>query len=143
MSSNQATLQNMQTKLKAMGGLSDVLIGEPKNLPSSPIACIIPTRVRIDETTLQSPRLIHTVTIRFYNPMLQEPYQDIEFMLDDLRDRIWHDIMGDFDLGGTIAYPVPLDFTARYGYDLVGQTWFRMLDLEVGYRIDDSATFAA
>ena len=141
--SNQGTWQNMQSKLAAMGYNVQATIGEPYAPPEGMTACIIPMGGRVDETTLIGPREIHQVSIRFYAPMLEQPQENIEFDLDQARANIQSDIFGDFDLGGNVAYALPALFTWAYGYQDVSHVNFRLLDLNVFYRVDDRATFAA
>lgn len=141
--SNRAALIAMQSKLMAMGGVVQAVIGEPKSAMQSGLVAIIPTSGRIDETTLRHPREIHIVTLRRYVDALEEPQEQIEFDMDDWRANVLEDINGDFDLGGTIAYPLPTLFEWRYGYQTVENTMYRMLDLIIAYRIDDRALYAA
>lgn len=138
---NRTALQAMQSKLMAMGRVTNAVIGEPKKAMQSGLVAIIPRAGRIDETTLQSPREVHEVTLRRYVDMLEEPSEDIDFEMDAWRSDILEDIFGDFELGGTIAYPLPTQFQWNYGYQTVEQTMYRLLDLTVVYRIDDRATF--
>lgn len=138
---NKAALQNMLSKLKAMGGVTQAVIGEPMAAQTGTVA-IIPTGGRVDETTLTSPREIHAVTLRRYHSALEEPKENIEFAHDQWRANILDDIFGEFDLGGSIAYPLPILTTWDYGYQEVGRVMYRLLDLSISYRIDDRATFA-
>lgn len=141
--SNQAAWQNMQSKLASMGYNVLSAIGEPYAPPEGMTACIIPLGGRIDEVTLQAPREIHQAAIRFYAPMLEQPQEQIEFELDQARANIQSDIFGDFDLGGNIAYALPALFTWAYGYQDVSHIVYRLLDLNVFYRVDDRAAFVA
>jgi hypothetical protein len=141
MATSRDAWRQMQSKLKAMGGVSSAVIGEPKKAMQSGLVAILPTRGRIDETTLRSPREVHTVTLRRYENALAEAAEDIEFRLDEWREEIEADIFGDFDLGGTIAYPLPIEFEWNFGYQTVENTMYRLLDLMVAYRIDDKAVF--
>jgi len=138
---NKATWQNMQSKLLAMGRVTNAVIGEPKQAMESGLVAVIPRGGRIEETTLRSPREIHLVTLRRYVNMLEEPSEDIDFEMDAWRADILEDIFGDFELGGTIAYALPTQFEWNYGYQTVESTMYRLLDLTVAYRIDDRATF--
>lgn len=141
--SNETTWRNMQSKLQAMGGVASVVIGEPRSKMQSGTVAIIPEAMRIDEVTLANPREIHTVTIRRYENALSERTENIEFRLDQWRANIERDVFGDFDLGGTIAYALPTEFKAEYGYQTVENTQYRLLDLTVAYRVDDRAPFVA
>lgn len=139
---NKATLLNMQSKLQAMGGVTAV-IGEPKSAMESGLVAIMPQSGRIDEAVLNQPREIHVVFLRRYENMLREPQAVIEFEMDAWRAQIMADIFGDFDLGGTVAYALATEFQWNYGYLTVESVMYRILDLQVSYRIDENATFTA
>jgi len=142
---NQATWEDMRSKLMSMGGVGSCDVGEPRSPPESGHVAIIPDGGEIDETTLQHPREIHRVTLRRYQDWLAEPISNIEYVLDSWRAEIMEDIFGDFDLGGTIAYPLPDQFGWEYGLQSIGSQnrMFRILDLLVAYRIDDRAAMSA
>ena len=140
---NRAMLINMQSKLKAMGGVSAAVIGEPKSAVQDGLVAIIPASGRVDETTLASPREIHVLTLRRYVNAMREPLEDAEFEMDDWRAAVMEDIFGDFDLGGTVAYALPTQFEWHYGFQTIEQTMYRLLDLTVAYRIDDNSSFTA
>ena len=139
---NIDTLQNMQSKLLAMGGTT-VVIGEPKSAVESGLVAILPQSGRIDETVLNQPREIHVVMFRRYDNMLREPAELIEFEMDAWRAQIMSDIFGNFTLGGSVAYALPTEFQWQYGYGTLEQTMYRLLDIQLAYRIDANATFAA
>lgn len=141
--SNQATWENMATKLMSMGGIVHAVIGEPKKAMQSGTVAIIPTRGSIPETTLTHARETHFVMLRRYHNAMTEPADQIEFLLDQWRADIMEDVFGDFDLGGTIAYAWPTQFEWSYGYQTIDQTVYRLLDLTVAYYVDDRSAFAA
>lgn len=138
---NRNVLINMQSKLMAMGGVRVAVIGEPKSKMQDGTVAIIPESVRIDETTLQSPRELHTVVLKRYEDAMREPTEDIEFDMDAWRADIFEDLAGDFDLGGTIAYLVPTETVCLYRFQLVENFWFRTGEITIVYRIDDNAAF--
>lgn len=139
--SNETTWRNMRSKLKAMGKLTEVYIGEPKSPPEFMSAAIIPTAFSTPETTLSNPREDHELTIRFYADAMAEPVERTELALDQLRADVQADFYGDFDLGGSMAYALPTTFAGRYGYQEIGGRIFRLLDITFGYRVDDRAPF--
>lgn len=139
---NRDTLLNMKSKLQAMGNTT-VVIGEPKSEVQDGLVAIIPQSGRVDETVLNQPREIHIVMLRRYENMIQEPQEDIEFHMDFWRAQIMADVFGEFDLGGTVAYALPTEFQWQYGYQTLERTMYRLLDLQIGYRLDGNATFAA
>lgn len=138
---NRATWQNMQTKLQALGDTATVVIGEPKSAMQSGTIAIIPMGGNIAETTLQTARETHRLTIRRYETALGVPEQEIEFRLDAWRANMERDICGDFDLGGSTAYTLPTEFSWQYGYLTAENILYRFLDLNVAYRVDDRASF--
>ena len=140
---NRDTLIDMKSKLQAMGGVADAVIGEPKKAVQDGLVAILPQSGRIDETTLKSPREVHVVMLRRYVDAMREPGEEIEFEMDAWRADIMEDIFGDFDLGGNVAYALPTEFTWAYHFIQIGNLWHRILDLTVAYRVDGRATFAA
>lgn len=139
----KAVWEDMRDKLAKMGGVPTVSIGEPKSGVQSGMVAIIPEGGSIPETVLNAPREKHTVTLRRYENAMQGPWEAIEFRLDAWRAEILEDIWGDFDLGGTIAYPEPTECPWQYGYATIENTSFRFLDITITYRVDPAAVFAA
>jgi len=139
---NRATLKNMQSKLQAMGKVASAIIGEPKSKMQDGLVAIIPMSGHIDETTLNSPREVHMVMLRRYDNALSEPQDAIEYDMDEWRADVMSDVLGNFTLGGTVAYALPTQFTWQYGYQTIENTMYRLLDLTIAYRIDDNAVFA-
>lgn len=138
--SNAAAWAAMQDKLQAMGYVVNSTVGAPRSGLQSGMVAVIPAAGEIDETTLSGPREIHRVILRMYQAIEKEPQEDIEGLLDQFRANIMADVFGEFDLGGTIAYPLPTEF--EWEYDEIDAQW-RVINITVAYRIDDRATFAA
>jgi hypothetical protein len=141
--SNKAVWQNMQSKLMAMGYGTNVVIGEPRSGMQSGTIAVIPIEGNYDETTLSKPREIHRVNVRMYQNWLEEPQEEVEFLLDQFRADIMEDICGDFDLGGTVAYIVPDEFVWTFDESEVENTLYRVVNCLIAYRVDDQATFVA
>lgn len=142
--SNRATWVNMASKLSAMGGVAKAGVGEPTSGVQSGMVAVIAESGRVDETTLSQPREIHTVTLRRYEARVKDAAPDVaEYRLDAWRAQIMSDLYGDFDLGGTVAYLLPVETTWEWGYQTVENTTYRLLDIHVSYRIDGRATFVA
>jgi hypothetical protein len=141
--------REMQSKLMATGWIpGGVTIGEPKAEPTQITAGIMAHRVFIDETTFQHPREVHQCILRIYGAFAEEPDEQIELELEQIRANIWSDINGDFDLGGATgspncAYIMPTLCSAQFTNLDVGRTMFRVLDMIIAYRIDDKAQFTA
>ena len=141
--SNKATWQNMQSKLMKMGGIPSVVIGEPRSKMQSGTVALIPLEGNYDETVLNAPREIHRINIRMYQNWLEEPQEEVEFLLDQFRADVMEDIARDFDLGGTIAYIVPDEFVWSYDEAEVENILYRVVNLVIAYRVDERATFVA
>lgn len=140
--SNKATLQNMQSKLAEMGGVSKVTIGEVAAVQSGQVAIVLESG-QIPDATLSSPRETHIVTLRRYEVWGMADSEGVDLALDAWRAQILADLAGDFDLGGTVAYLLPVECSWAYGYQTINNTVHRILDIEIAYRIDDRASFVA
>ena len=138
-----ATWQDMASKLKTMGGVTSADIGEPMKGVQPGMVAIIAESGSIDETVLNAPRELHTVTLRRYEDAVAKTPRERDLALDRWRAEILEDVFGDFELGGTIAYPLPLQCRWDYGYQTVENHIFRLLDVTVVYRVDPTATFVA
>ena len=139
---NKTAWEAMQSHLMAMGYGPNVVIGEPRSQMQSGTIALIPLSGEIDETTLNNPREIHRIQLRMYRNWLEEPQGETELVLDQFRADIEEDIMGDFDLGGNVAYALPAEFVWTYEENTVEKTLYRILNLQIAYRIDDRAPFA-
>jgi hypothetical protein len=106
------------------------------------MVAIIPQGGDIDETSLAAPREIHRCVLRYYRNWLEEEQEETEFVLDQFRADILEDIFGDFELGGNVAYALPVEFSWEYDTITVQGILYRVVDVMIAYRIDDSATFA-
>jgi len=138
---NRATWIQMRNQLNAMGGVTAV-IGEPKSAMQNGTVAIIPSDGGVDETVLNAPREVHSLTLRRFENAMQGPFDEIEFRLDAWRANVAEDFFGDFTLGGTMAYALPTQFAWQYGYVTYESTMYRFLDINIGYRVDDRSTFA-
>ena len=140
---NKAAWSAMLSKLQSLGSVRNVVQGEPRSKMQNGTVALIPERGRIDETTLSTAREVHVVTLRRYENALQESPAAIENSLDEWRAAVAADVFGDFELGGTVAYALPDQFTWEYGYQTVEHTLYRILDLVISYRVDDRITLTA
>ncbi len=139
-SANKAALQAMRDHLATMG-YGPVQIGEPRSKVQDGMVAIIPDHGEIPETTLTGPRETHRVVVRLYKNWLDEPTENTEFAIDQFRADVLADVLGAFQLGGTVAYALPTDFGWLYDVKDVENTLYRTVDLIVGYRLDDQSTF--
>ena len=102
----RSTLQNMQSKLAASGYFhgASVLVGEPKAPPSAGGLSVAMwmSSAKVVSTTLAAPIENHTVIVRIYSDLFQEPQEDREWTLAQAASDFMSDLCGDFDLGTTI-----------------------------------------
>lgn len=141
--SNKATWENVQSKLMAMGYGTNVVIGEPRHEMQSGTIALLPVDGDYDETVLSAPREIHRIALRMYQNWLEQPQEETEFVLDQFRADILEDVCGEFELGGTIAYILPSEFSWSYDELEVENTLYRVINLVIAYRVDARATFVA
>lgn len=131
---NWIVLERFVTHVKRQA-LGDGDIGEPANVNASGITfAIIPRSGQVPEVTLSTRRERHRTTIRFYCPVNKEdPGREAERQLDRLRQAILRDVFGDFELGAADVYAEPAETAWDYGYQTVGVTFCRILDVNVTY----------
>jgi len=80
--------------------------------------------------------------------MLAEKGEDIEFQMAEVVQKVGSDLLGDYDLGGTVrtvdaAGQYGTAFGAEWGYVDLGGVMFRVADITVPLTVDDSATLSA
>ena len=93
-------------------------------------------------TTLSKTIETRTVSIRFYHmAVLDAPDPETELRLGELVDEIIEDLLGDFDLGGTIRAIDPTGIEVDWGYQTIQNVAFRVVELKVPMTVDDSASF--
>lgn len=139
---NKAAWTAMQSMISALGMVTNCIIGEPRSEMQDGTVAIIPSDGDVPETVLDAPRETHRVILRMYRNWLAQPQENVEFSLDEFRAEIEADFFGDFTLGGEVAYALPTEFAWQYDEDKVENTQYRIIDIVIGYRIDDRATFA-
>jgi hypothetical protein len=132
-------LEDLKSKLLAIGDATNVVIGEPRSPCESGTVAIIPDGGEIDSVT-SHPREIHRVILRRYENFIHEPADEIEFRLDSWRIEVEEDFFAKFTLGGNIANPEPTQWGWEYGRVDLGNTMFRVLDFLVAYRVDPETT---
>ena len=141
--SNRAALKTLQSNLAAGGYFRRVVIGDPKSPPDTMTAAVYTVSLTVPETTLLNPRMTWTTNVRIYARALDGRDEDVELALDEAVQNIVEDIMGDFTLGGSVAYILPTALNVRWGFLEVGGVWYRVVDIPLSYTVDDRATFAA
>ena len=136
------TLKVIQSHLEASGYFKSTGIGEPRQPPDSPHACVVVARGSNPTTTLNGSIERRVVIIRLYTDWLAEPIEDIEFWIDEVRAKVEEDLFGDFTLGGTVRNIEPTESGWETGSITIGSTIYRTLDYTLSMTIDDSSTYA-
>uniref|UniRef100_A0A6M3XKI5 Uncharacterized protein n=1 Tax=viral metagenome TaxID=1070528 RepID=A0A6M3XKI5_9ZZZZ len=145
----KATLQAISSYIQASGYVQKSTIGEPESPPGERLAAsVYMGNISIVSLTLNTTIEVHTVILRLYMDMLAEPTEGIEFKLAEVVSGIFHDLLGEYDLGTTIRnvdaggiYGSPL--RATWGYVDVGGKMYRIVDMSIPLIVDDSAVLAA
>ncbi len=138
----RTTIEALASHLEAYGGLDHVHIGEPARPPEGYTAVIQNIRVRSELTSLSKTIEIRTVSVRFYHQaVLDAPDPETELTLGEFVDEIIEDLLGDFDLGGTIRNIQPVGIEVDWGYQTIQNVAFRVVELKVPMTVDDSASF--
>lgn len=146
MSVGVAALINAVTSHASALGLFDVVQGhEPKSAPGNGLTYAVylqgmgPARAA---SGLQSASARVELTGRIYRPFISEPEDLIDPSLAVAADLLFTAYVGDFDLGGTArnvdvfgAHGRGLD--SRAGYQTIGQTVFRVLDITIPIIVSD------
>ncbi|MCR4340906.1 MAG: hypothetical protein NUW01_13585 [Gemmatimonadaceae bacterium] len=142
----KSTLLAIQSYLAASGHVKLARIGEPKSPPESVTAAVYMSSVAVAELTLATTIESQVVTIRLYRGAFDDA-EAAELELAQVVSNISRDLLGEFDLGGTIRnvdaggqYGTGL--SARWGYVDVGGTMYRVADMTVPLVVDDSASLA-
>ena len=98
----KGTLQAIESYLLGNGWLRHVQVGEPKDPPASLTGALWMESMRVVGLTLQGTIELHVVTIRIYESAKTDPTEDTIFVLDQVVAQIEKDLIGEYDLGGTI-----------------------------------------
>ena len=144
------TLDAVAGHLLASGYLRDVMIGEPKSPPSGDqlTASVFLNSISVAEVTLGTTIESHVLMLRIFRNMLAEPTETMEKEFAKAVSSILSDIIGEFDLGGSIrsidvAGMYGASISVNYGYMDLGGTMFRIADITLPLIVDDSATTTA
>jgi len=144
----KATLQAIHSHLVA-SGYATASVGEPKSPPGGVHAAVYMSSVSVLRAMLDgATEELHVATIRLYRPMLEEPLENMEYLMAEATSQIMASLLGEFDLGASIrnvdatgqnGTPVRADF----GYVDLGGVMFRTADITVPMVVDGSVTMAA
>lgn len=139
------TLSAVQSYFLASGYVDNASIGEYRQPPSGVSAAIFMRRAGVARLTLNSTIETHLVTVRIYKSWITTDPEQLELELAELVSSVLSDLLGDYDLGGTIRN---IDVGGQHGealntvfghLDLAG-TMYRIADIHLPFLVDDSAT---
>lgn len=148
MLATQSVIDELTSMALAQGLFRHVNGHEPKSAPEAGLTCAVwvdtidPHR-GASGLAATSARVVFKM--RLYAPMITEPQDDIDPSLVNAADVLMASLHADYDLGGTVRSIDVLGETgsalsARAGYVTIGQTMFRVIDLNVPVIINDAWT---
>jgi hypothetical protein len=148
------TLNAITSHISSSGYVNDVQVGEPVSVPDANdriFAAIWMTSAVVVEVTLSNTVELHTTNVRLYKRAAfgqGDDSGDVEQSLALATSQISSDLIGEFDLGGSIrnidiAGQYGGGLSATWGYITIAQTVFRSVDIVVPLVVDDSAAQAA
>ena len=146
-----ATLDQVVSYLKADGRFPNAQVGEFKQPPSTVERLAAAVWMDRAEVVLVfadgGTREKHVVTLRVYKDMLEEPEVDVEKGVAVAISEISSDLLGDYDLGGTImsidaAGAHGTSYGAAWGYVEVSGRMYRIADITLPLIVDDSSTLS-
>ena len=152
----RATLDAIESHLKAHGKLEHVRRGEPKGPPqANASAALWMSSVRVVALPASGITELHTVMLRFYYDFLQDEQNtglaDRE-QLEDMSGRVVQEVAEllteDYDLGATVNHVdiggiYGTELTAEWGHVEISGTMYRVVDMTIPLVVDDSSTPAA
>jgi len=143
----QTTLEVVRDCIRDNQRADRVEIGHPKEPPGeNTYAAIYMNRVQVAELTLSRTIELHVVTIRYYQRALNENAAEVELNLARQVALLLSDLLGDYDLGGTIRN---VDAGASYGtrlqatFQWADEGRYRFAEITLPLVVDDSLTPAA
>lgn len=141
------TLNATRTHLAQCGYFKTVQLGELRAPPTERSAGILLQERRVAWVTGNTTVELHTVIVRIYTNPNQDPVDQAELDLANAVDKVWTELTGDFDLGGTLQ---AIDVGGIYGEGLrakwgwqefnQGGGFHRIVDIVVPMIVNDPAT---
>lgn len=139
----KATLKAIQNKLATAGRYNTVAIGDPVKAPEIGLAAHITLVSAVgEEAVLNAVSGPVRVRISFYHPVEPSP-EAAELAIGAAPFDFWQDVMGDFDLGVAAVRNVQPDISAEWQYAEIGETQFRMCEVELDVFVNDIVTTVA
>lgn len=144
----RATLQATESVLASSGYFTGgVEIGEPKSAPADWTAAVMCGPCRTQQLTLGTPIEERTILLRVYASLDHADREHVELTMLAMYQRIKALFDADFDLSGYGSTEIrdihPASMDAEMGYQEVGGTMYRLLDIALALIVDDAAQMAA
>lgn len=140
----QNTLERVRDYIRDNQRADRAEIGHPKEPPGeNTYAAVYMGRVQVASLTLNRTIELHVVTIRYYQRALNENVEDVELNLAKQVELIVGDLLGDYDLGGTIR---SVDAGGIYGtalqatFQWADESRYRFAEITLPLIVDDSLT---
>lgn len=148
MTSMRDTLLALESVLASSGYITGgVEIGEPKSAPADWTGAVILGPCRVQALTLGTPIEERTLLIRVYASLDHADREHVELRMLDAYQKLKALFDGDYDLSGFGSAEIrdvhPAAMDAEMGYQNVGGTEYRLLDMALSLIVDDAAVMAA
>ena len=136
-------MHELETQLSASGWQTGQ-IAEPMSPPAERLGAVIFDGVEITEVTLGTGSGLVKFIIRLYYKHFEEPLEGTEKDIAQACIKLISDIAGKYTLGdSSVRNVIPLALNARAGFQTIGQTTYRLVDLTVHVMVNDLGTWAA
>ena len=135
----KSPLRAIESYLKASGWFAAVHVGEQPSLAPGPgiQAVVTVTGLRTAFVTTAAQQ-VWTVRVKLYRDVLADPAAQSETDLARAVSEISEDLLGEFDLGGSIRNVDAANLSARWGHETVARVMYRVAVLTVPLIVNDS-----
>ncbi len=135
-------MDELATQLAASGWQTGQ-IAEPMEPPAARLGAVIFDGVEITEATLKSASGLVKFIVRLYYQHFEEPLEGTEKDIAQASLQLISDIAGKYTLGDSeVRNVIPLALIVRAGFQTIGQTTYRLVDLSVHVMVNDLGTWA-
>lgn len=140
----QTTLEQIRDYIRDNDRAERCEIGHRLSAPTEKTyVAVFLDRAQVVETTLASTIELHVVTIRYYQQTAGQDLEAVELNLAKQAELILEDLLGDYDLGGTVR---AVDVGGSYGtapqvtFEWIEETTYRVAEITLPLIVDDSIT---
>ncbi len=136
-------MHELETQLSASGWQTGQ-IAEPMSPPAERLGAVIFDGVEITEATMKSASGLVKFIVRLYYKHFEEPLEGTEKDIATAILQLISDIAGKYGLSDSeVRNVLPFSLNARAGFQTIGQTTYRLVDLSVHVMVNDIGTWAA